>query len=326
MVDWNSTAEISIDATALAWFMHVLLGVYSWEFVSTFKFDWGYITRRRKFQWPLAFYFANRYCLFLTLMGVMVAVNVTTPINCQALFVIVELCSHASIGFACINFAMRAVPLWGGNKWVTILLIILTLGHWSLILQAGFIDSTFHPNMGCLITQANAKIQTATFVYASVFDLVTLTLIMVKHPFRGPSTFSKILHHDSFLYILMALCFNCLATIFMHLDLNTMMASIFVFPSAVFSTISATRCIRRITKPPRGDLHFYSGQNSIVRFRGDTYTDHTFSEAMPQKSVLDSPHILMETLVTTEYEEVGPDHAKASDEESQVLPCESDCH
>jgi len=69
MVDWHAPKEIANDAAAFNWFMHVLLGLFSWDFVLSLKFDWYYLTGRRRFQWRLAFYFANRYTLLASLFG-----------------------------------------------------------------------------------------------------------------------------------------------------------------------------------------------------------------------------------------------------------------
>lgn len=49
--------------------MLVCLGVYGWEVMVTFSYDLTILTGKRKFKYPMGFYFACRYTLFLSLLG-----------------------------------------------------------------------------------------------------------------------------------------------------------------------------------------------------------------------------------------------------------------
>jgi len=111
---------------------------------------------------------------------------------------------------------------------------------------------------------------------------------------------------------------NCLAAIFIHLNLNVVMNSIFIFPSAVLSTIAATRCIRGLIQGPREPSPQFFGDDSTVRFCKDTFADDTFTQSVLPKSISEVSHIQVETVVTTE-EDMVSERTKA-DEESQALP------
>jgi len=288
------------------------------------KFDLLYITRRRKFKWPLIFYFASRYSLLLTMVGVIVAVNVKSPINCHTLLMVVELIGHASIGFACINFAIRTLAVWDNARWAIIMFVLVTLGHWSLILQTGIINAQPSSLGSCYIAEANNAVQIATLAYSMAFDLVSLILIAVKLPLRGSSIIRQLLRHDTLPYIFTATVLNCLATVFMCLNLNAVMGSIFVFPSAVCSSVMAAHCFRRVTDQSLASPDFYN-PNSTVLFRRELYTDQTLTTTTlaNTKRRSDGLHIQMQTFVTTD--EVDDDvRSKPADQESQVLPSESD--
>ncbi|KAF5310563.1 hypothetical protein D9619_008199 [Psilocybe cf. subviscida] len=77
MPDWNSPDEIAKNGVAFSRFMHTLLGLYIWEWVVSLPFDWQYLSGKKTFRWPLAFYFLNRYCLLFALIGIAIALNVT---------------------------------------------------------------------------------------------------------------------------------------------------------------------------------------------------------------------------------------------------------
>jgi hypothetical protein len=40
--------------------VHVLLGIYVYEWFITLPFDWDFISGKKHFRWPMSFYFANR--------------------------------------------------------------------------------------------------------------------------------------------------------------------------------------------------------------------------------------------------------------------------
>lgn len=60
--------------------MHAFFGLYLWELVVTLDFDWDYLSGKRRFKWPLIFYFCNRYFMLVALVGVITLLNVTRSV------------------------------------------------------------------------------------------------------------------------------------------------------------------------------------------------------------------------------------------------------
>jgi len=143
------------------------------------------------------------------------------------------------------------------------------------------LDATFeNEGGGCRISHINMVVQSATLLYGAVFDLAMMILIIYKSPMRGSPAviLHKLLLHPNLIYIFVAFIFNCSATIFIRLNLNAVMASIFVFPSAVCSTINATRCVRRqVNYRARMEEDSLPLPISTVRFRKETCTDNPAS-------------------------------------------------
>lgn len=109
MVNWQSSAEILTDSVVFSRFVHTLFGVYLWEVVTSLKFDWQFISGRKRFRWPLGFYFAGRYCLLFALVGILISLDVTEPVNCQALYTFNQVCGNAAIGLASVNLSLRTL-------------------------------------------------------------------------------------------------------------------------------------------------------------------------------------------------------------------------
>ncbi|KIP12126.1 hypothetical protein PHLGIDRAFT_98489 [Phlebiopsis gigantea 11061_1 CR5-6] len=250
MPDWNSPAELAVEGAAFAKFMHALAGLYFWEFATSLDFDWAFITGKKKLHWPLIFYFLDRYLLFFAMIGILIALDVTTEVNCQVLYTFNQLVGDAAVGLASINLAIRTMALWSEKMFIVIPLVIIILGHWSLILQGVLLKAEWEPGTGCVITKTNTTILAATFIYSMCFDLVVLVLSAIKLAFgEGQrSQLMDMLFRDGLVYFMIAFIANLLATIFMLLNLSSIMSVIFNVPAAVASTIVACRAVRRLNR------------------------------------------------------------------------------
>ncbi|KAJ6614604.1 hypothetical protein B0H10DRAFT_141776 [Mycena sp. CBHHK59/15] len=275
MPDWSSQAELLIDAGIFVKFMHALLGLYAWEWFISLPFDWEVLTGRKQFRWPLIFYFANRYLLLAAMAGIAVALDSTQEINCQSLYTFNQLAGDAAVGLASINLSLRTLAIWSQNKWIKMALILIILGHWSLILQGVLLHAVWSPEANtCLITGTNNTVLAATFTYSMCFDLLVFLLNAYKLGIKrkGSSKLSKMIFKDGLIFFFIAFLANLLATVFMFLNLNSIMNVIFNVPAAVASTIVATRAVRRLTNFTNKGPEMYAPSSSSSNFRSHNGT------------------------------------------------------
>jgi len=250
MIDWKSPAEIAKDALVFDRFMHALLGVYVWEWLISLDFDWQFVTGRKPFRWPMIFYFFGRYSLLFALIGIVTSLNMTSEVNCQALYTFNALFGNAAIGFASVNLAFRTMAVWSRQWFIVIPLTLVIFGHWSLLLHGVNIKTVWVPGEGCIITNTNTTVLVATWIYSMIFDFVVLSLTAVKliQPGSGSrSNLVDLIFTDGLIYFLAAFLSNVVATIFMLLNLNPVMSVIANVPAAVVSTIVACRVVRRLS-------------------------------------------------------------------------------
>lgn len=278
MPDWKSPAELQIDAAVFTKFMHALLGLYAYEWFISLGFDWDFISGKKRFRWPMVFYFAGRYLLLFAMIGIAIALDTTTEIDCQTLYTFNQIAGNAAVGLASINLSIRTIAVWSQNKFIVGFLVLVILGHWALILQGVLLTATWVDPVGCVITSTNTKILVATFVYSMCFDLIVLVLnayklfgVNSKSQAFGSSRIARLIFEDGLIFFIIAFLANLLATVFMVLNLNAIMSVIFNVPAAVASTIVASRVVRRLTNftnsgPEVFGASSHSGQN--VAFRG----------------------------------------------------------
>jgi len=275
--------------------MHVLLGLYIWEWFSSLPFDWEYISGKRTFRWPMIFYFLNRYCLLFALIGIAIALNVTTEIDCQGLYTFNQCFGNAAIGLASINLSLRTIAVWNQRWYIWVPLVAISLGHWSLLLHGVLLKAEWTEAQGCIITSTDNHLLAITFIYGMIFDFTVLCLTAYKllFPAGGKSRLVSLIFNDGLIYFVIAFLSNLLATIFMLLNLNPVMSIIANVPAAIASTIVACRAVRRLTNYNSTGAQMFGATtaSSTLAFRN---TNQTARPKVLTKSS-DGVHVQMET-------------------------------
>ncbi|OBZ67498.1 hypothetical protein A0H81_12727 [Grifola frondosa] len=326
MVDWQSPVEIAKDGEVFGKFMHTLLGLYIWEFVTSLDFDWQFISGKRKFKWPLVsplydferqadsaahqiFYFAGRYFLLFALIGIAIALNVTTyrlmfwdvrrPVNCQALYTYNQVFGNAAIGMASINLSLRTMAVWSQAWYIVVPLVVVILGHWSLLLHGILLKAEWIDG-GCAITGTSNTLLAATFIYSMTFDFAVLSLTGLKLAIlttrrQDRSRIVRLIFDDGLIFFIVAFVANLLATIFMLINLNAVMSIIANVPAAVASTIVACRVVRRLTNYTTEGAELFNGstQVSTLAFSKNARSRSTMMSVTDKKQ--DGVHVQMET-------------------------------
>ncbi|KAI6021040.1 hypothetical protein EDC04DRAFT_3143986 [Pisolithus marmoratus] len=252
-MDQTITSPLLNDFASLVKLQHFLLGLYLWEFLLSFDFDWKVITRKHPFRWPLVFYFAGRYLMLAALIGIIISMDPPQALNCHSLVSFNQVAAGASLGLACINLAIRTIAVWH-NKWITRLVILLIVGHWSLVLQNGLVITSWTPDLGCVITGTKKMILAAISLYAMGFDLIILCLLAYKlalsHDLgiNAPGRLSRRLISEGLIYFVISFICNCIASLLVIIvDSNVVVGVIFDIPTCVATTIASSRVVRRLS-------------------------------------------------------------------------------
>ncbi|KAF8652372.1 hypothetical protein AX16_004400 [Volvariella volvacea WC 439] len=306
MPDWNSPEEIQRNAFAFVNFIHVLFGLYIYEWFISLNFDWDFIKGERRFRWPMIFYFANRYLLLFAMIGIIIGLDTETEVNCQPLFTFNQIAGDAAVGLASINLSVRTMAVWSYNRWVIGGLTLIILGHWTLILKGVLLKAEWVPGQGCVIIETDTTVLAAIFIYSMCLDFIVLMLSAFKllgldskdgGPRLASSVVGNMVFRDGLIFFLIAFLANMIATIFMLMNLNPIMSIIFNVPAAVFSTIVACRAVRRLTNfTHNAKLTTAPTQTGDVRFNStQTHGRTTFRQGIKSEV-----HVQMETFSRSE--------------------------
>ncbi|QRW04075.1 hypothetical protein RhiLY_03074 [Ceratobasidium sp. AG-Ba] len=255
MVNWSDPATIMSQANAFGHLLWALLGIMTWEVVTTLGFDFRVIRNIREFKWPLSFYFVCRYSILLALIMLNFVNNVKSEINCQAAYTSVQFLGNVTIGATSNLLMFRSMAIWARNTWVVVPLVLIAMGHWAILLHGVIaVRAQWVAEVGvCVVTGTSTLFLRLLYGYTMAFDLLVLVLSIAGLTRTGHGRGSglwKLLFRDGIAYFTVAFIGNLIAAIFAILHLNAAYVAIFRFlmdghhvyrPAAVFSAIVACR-------------------------------------------------------------------------------------
>ncbi|KAG8956350.1 hypothetical protein FRC04_004431 [Tulasnella sp. 424] len=314
MVNWMDPARIQEDAGIFQKLMLVCVGLYGWEVILTLPYDLSIFMGKRKFKYPMVFYFACRYSLFFSLIGINIALNSTTKMNCQALYVFNQLLGNIAIATASTLLMLRTIAVWSRNLKVVIPLCILSLGQWGILLHGVITVRASWSDVAkaCVVTDTVPVFLDLIYVYTMAYDLLVLLVSSIGLiRTSGRSDLWSLLFQDGIVYFVVAFTANCVATVFLLLDLNPAMNIIATVPAAVASSIVACRGFVRLSTwaskevylPTHGEGHRPGLTAGNPRASGATTGESPFgknSRLGVTKSLNEGVHISMEAYTTTD--------------------------
>ncbi|KAG8871161.1 hypothetical protein FRB97_008929, partial [Tulasnella sp. 331] len=176
MTNWSDPSTIEAQAVKFNEVVIAFLGLLSWEIVLTFWFDLEVITRRRAFKWPMIVYWTCKYSLLFGPIGVVIAQNVTTKLNCEALYVFCQLFGNVAIGTASTLLMLRTIAVWSRNRMIMYPFILLSLGQWAILLHSVVTVSAVWDDatMACSIKPSPTINLQVLYLYTMIFDFFVL--------------------------------------------------------------------------------------------------------------------------------------------------------
>lgn len=277
MVDWTDPLIIQKCAVIFSNLGHVCAGAYTFDiFVAFLDYDWAIITRKRPWRHTMILYFLCKYTMLLAIIGMLIALNTTSEIDCQALYTFNQFFGSAAIGTASTLLMFRTIAIWNKNLFVTIPLILVAVGHWAVLMYSvTSVKAVFLPAAkACVLISTGTQNHNLTlnllYLYTMFVDLAVLvisTIGLLLTP--GRSSLWKLLFKDGIVFFLTAFACNALAASVLLLDLNPAMNLMFSIPAACLTAGAAARSYIRLS----------NWSNQEVYVHGATHPARTATKA-----------------------------------------------
>ncbi|KAF8332752.1 uncharacterized protein EI90DRAFT_2917914 [Cantharellus anzutake] len=246
MPNWSDPAEIVRDAGIFQKFCLALLGVSTWEVFAQLPFDYSMVTGQRKARWPLIIYLYCKYSLWFAVIGVNVALNVTSKVDCQSLYVFNQFAGNTAIGSASTLLMLRTIAIWSHKHAITIPLVVLSLGQWAILFHVK--SSWSEVSHACVVTGTKPAFIDLIYLYTMSFDFVVMVASVVGLLYTGGrSSLWILLFKQGVVYFVVAFTANLIPAVFLLLDLNPIMNIMFTIPAATATSIVACRSFVSLT-------------------------------------------------------------------------------
>ncbi|KAF8580397.1 hypothetical protein K439DRAFT_1662805 [Ramaria rubella] len=265
MTNWNDPATVQHQSVIFGNVIHFVTGVYAWEIAVNIRFDWSIISGKRRFRWPMVLYFACRYLMLFALVGILIALNATSELNCQALYTFNQFAGNAAIGLASTLFMLRTIAVWHRSYYATVPLVIICLGQWAILLRGMTqVIAVWNPIANqCVVTASGKTFLDLIYFYTMSFDLTVLILTSIGL-YLSPARFSlwKLLFSDGIIFFIVATVSNTFPAVFIALNLNAVMNIMFTAPAAGVAAIFSCRSFVRVTTYSSSEVYVKSDGNS----------------------------------------------------------------
>lgn len=269
MVNWTDPLVIAKCATIFSNLAHVCAGAYTLDICVAFvDYDWAIISRKRPWRHTMILYFLCKYTMLFSIIGMLIALNTTTKVDCQALYTYNQFFGSAAIGTASTLLMLRTVAIWNKNWFVTIPLVLVGIGHWSILMYSvTAVRAVFLPEAKtCVVVSTGNGHHNLTlnllYLYTMFVDLVVLIVSITGLLLTpGRSSLWKLLFKDGIVFFLVAFICNALAASVLLLDLNPAMNLMFSIPAACLTAGAAARSYIRLSNWSNQEVYVHNSSN-----------------------------------------------------------------
>ncbi|KAI0256391.1 hypothetical protein BJV78DRAFT_463342 [Lactifluus subvellereus] len=249
MADWHDYSRVIADYIALVKLVHVLGGLYIWEFVIYLDYDYSVFTRKRKLTWAFPLYLGCRLCPLVVITMQFLGSSGPSKINCQAVIDIGFVFGYLTLLFASALIILRISALWQCNKVVIAIASAAWIAEMISYIYSTIIFRGYDAGGACTIHHAeDTKISTVT---TFVTDLILLVLMLIgvlrwngEHQRDG---IWWLLYMQGLGWVLAFTLAEMPPMVFVILNLNEPMNVMFLTPGLIITSLCASHMHRGLS-------------------------------------------------------------------------------
>ncbi|OAX36020.1 hypothetical protein K503DRAFT_772911 [Rhizopogon vinicolor AM-OR11-026] len=255
MVNWNDPELQEHLGIASMNLVYVILGLYGWEYIRSSEIEIALLRRQLAFRWPLVSYITGRFSFLLSV--VLLATQFSpfhTRFNCQGINTVIMLAINIAIGCSTTNLMIRTWMIWKTSYVLRLLLVLLSLGHWTVLTLFLTSARTSTRSGVCMLEYVNPAYADAIVMYGMAYDSLLLAFTIFGL-WRMPSSSAlwRTLVKQGVMYLFINLIANVILLVLNRLNLNPIMNGIFGTPAACICTLASSQAVRSLLRPKPND-------------------------------------------------------------------------
>jgi len=246
MSSWQTPARVFADYVALVKTVHILSGLYIWEFVTNLDYEYAVITGKRKFSRAFPLYLGCRWFPMFCIIIQFLVLDVSHGVNCQVLILMSVAVGYLSFLFSSALIVLRTSALWEHNKIVIAIASAIWLGNAASYFYSSATSRGYWTGVNCGMLHAeHTKISLMT---TFISDLLLLALMLVGvlrwHEARERGSVWWLLYTQGLTWVLIITLAEVPPLVFMILNLNVPMDLMFLTPGLIIMAFGASRMYR----------------------------------------------------------------------------------
>jgi len=261
MTHWSNPLTEYSEAVTLVNFVHIVAGLYIWEFVLNLNYEFSIIAGNCKFSKTLPLYVGCRWFTLAALIIQLVAIDMSSQVNCKVLVLTAFLFAYLSFLFAAGLIILRIYALWERSRTVLLLSCALWFANTVAFIYNAAISSGRRIDGFCDVDHlVDIRV---TIISSFITDLVLLYLmlsgILRWKEGRQKGGIWRVLYKQGLFWVLVVTLADLPPVIFILLNLNAVMDRMFLVPGMVAMSIGALRLYRGLVDSPALSLTIPSG-------------------------------------------------------------------
>lgn len=252
MTHWRDLAVLTSEEIVFIKFMHVMGGVYIWEFSSNLGYEYSIIMGERKFTWTFPLYLGCRWCPLFCIILQFIGSDAAHKISCNAWMIATFVFGYLSFAFASALIVLRVVALWDHNKIATTLATVTWLANTGMCIYSATIASAvWHGNICMALRTEHGEIG----ILSTLISDFVLLMLMLFGLLRWKGTQERggiwwFLYTQGLAWVVLVTLAEVPPAVFIILDLNDPLNLMFQVLAMVIVAIGASRIYRGLVDHP----------------------------------------------------------------------------
>lgn len=248
MTNWQSILVELAEANALIKLVHVTVGVYLWEFVLNFDYEYSLITGKRKLNRTVPLYLGCRWSTLLAVIFQLVGFDKPGKLNCEALVITSFVFAYFSFLSASGLIILRIYALWEHKRIVLVLTFVVWLANTAAFVYNMAITRAQQIGNFCVVDHIVDIRVTATSTLLTDFTFLALMLVGILRwkQARMMGGIWRVMYQQGLIWVVIVTLADVPPVIFLALNLNEPMDQMFMVPGMVMMSIGALRMYRTL--------------------------------------------------------------------------------
>jgi len=236
------------EANALIKLVHITVGIYLWEFVLNFDYEYSLITGKRKLNRTVPLYLGCRWFTLLAVIFQLVGFDEPGKLNCEALLITAFVFAYFSFLCASGLIILRIYALWEHRRIILAVISVVWLANSAAFVYNMAITRAQQIGNFCEVDHIVDIRVTATSTLVTDFTFLALMLVGILRwkKARMMGGIWRVMYQQGLIWVVIVTIADVPPVIFLALNLNEPMDQMFMVPGMVMMSIGALRMYRSL--------------------------------------------------------------------------------